>query len=104
MARRSAPVKLRRWETEMTVDGPSNRTVSSSAVSSQGTSCSGVRTVPLASSQSRVKVSSPNSTVNSGLGRRPSVGAVAERWAMATRASARRWAAVRSLPWRRSAR
>ena len=100
MARRRAPVNRRRFDTEITVVGPSNSTVSNSAVPNHGTRVPGVITWPLASSHIRVKLSSPTNTVNSGRGRFPFAGAVAERVAISTNAAARRWAAVRVTPSR----
>ena len=52
IARRSAPTNGRRRETETTVVGPSNHTVSSTASSMKGARWAGVMTVPLASSHS----------------------------------------------------
>ena len=57
-------------------------------------------TVPAAVWHRRLNGSIPIVTVNSGRGRSPSAGAVAERVAISTRASARRWGVVRSTPSR----
>ena len=61
-------------------------------------------TVPAAVWQRWLNGSMPIVTVSSGRGRSPSAGAVAERIAISTKASARRWVAVRTTPSRRSSR
>ena len=63
--------EVRRWETETTVDGPSKRMVSRSALSSHPPSWRGVTTVPFVSSHSSMKAVSPTRTLNSGRGARP---------------------------------
>ena len=82
----------------MTVNGPSNSIVSISATPRYGTSRSGASTWPLPSSHSRRKLSSPNRTVNNGLGRCASAGVEAERVAISTSAAANRSERVRVMP------
>ena len=82
----------------MTVNGPSNRTVSNSATPTYGTSMPGVMTVPLASSHNRAVVSSPTKAVNNGLGRCAPTGVDADRVAISTRAAASRSLRVRLTP------
>jgi len=71
---------------------------SNSASVSSGINRPGAMMVPAAVSQRWLNGSIPIVTVNNGRGRNPSAGAVAERIAIPTRASARRCWIVRSTP------
>ncbi|MGH9081514.1 MAG: hypothetical protein ACRDYE_15820, partial [Acidimicrobiales bacterium] len=105
MARRVAPVNSRAVALTSTLASGPNTARSTWARSNQGRRAPGETTVPPASSQSRpAAVGKSTSTLNSGAGRRPSGGVVAERVAISTRASARRWAGVRARSARTGSR
>ena len=97
-----APVKLRLWDTEMIVEGPSKITDSSIAVHIHGSSAPGGDDGAVA------ELAQPGQRLvtDEHAEQRSRRGAVApvERVAISTRASARRCEAVRTTPLRLSAR